>query len=740
MIDKDNKIPEMKTGVPGGKKRLSARVVVSSAIMLLLAGVFAVGALTACNNKKVPDAVTAEGYVSPAALASSADGKYLYVADATGRAVYKIETGSNKIVATYSSEVTVNDVAVSGDTVLVAEGELGGKLVKLDSSLASKESLVTGHTPSDIYISGNNAYVANRFSNTVSCVDIKNMKETANIAVGREPVTLTMAGSDLYVGCLLPDEAGNKDFISADVCVIDTASNQLTKTLDLCNGAGSVRGICASPDGSYVYATHIVARYQLPTTQLDGGWINTNAVSVIDASKKSVYYSFLLDDVDLGAANPWGITISEDGNTLYVALSGTDQVCKVNVTKLKSLLRNVTKSGSSKTLADVVDMIDFAQDAKTRLTLDGKGFRDVQLVGDKLYAGAYFSGGVAVVDTANFKQTDTIAIKEQPEMSDVRMGELLWYDATTCYQMWESCNSCHPDGRADGFNWDNLNDGVGTSKQAKSMLYTHRTPPVMLTGIRANAEIAVIAGYRFIEYNADYADYVQYIDAYLKAMQPVQSPYLNNDGTLTEAAVRGKALFEQYGCTICHPAPLYTDMKYHLSPDLELGDDWEYREFDTPTLIEVWRTAPWAFNGYFTDMTEYIKFMVGKQGKTISDADAKDLAEYVLSIGNEGENYGVIQLVNDDSTYNKFKAGASITKISIIKQKAGSADGKATITVYDASGKALGSADVELKDLVFGEIYEYELASPLSTNGGSYVVVSIKDGSGKALATDLKID
>ena len=725
----------------GGK----SRVFISAAITLLLICIFAIGALTACNpgknnnngNNNTPTPV--DGYFSPTALAASEDGKYLYVADATGCAVYKLQTEDGKVAATYQTDVKVNDVEVAGDYVLVAEGELGGRLVKLDSSLKASGSVVTGHTPSDICVNGNNVYVANRFSNTVSCVDIKNMKVTAAVDVSREPVALALAGSDLYVGCHLPDEAGDAKSISSNVCVIDTAGNTLTDKIDLCNGAGSLRGICASPDGSTVYATHIVSRYQYPTTQLDGGWINTNAVSVIDASKKAYSYSFLLDDVDLGASNPWGVTVTEDGNTLYVALSGTNQICEVNLTKLKSLVRNATKTGG-KTNEQLVDMIDLAQDAKSRLTLDGSGFRSILIKDGKIYSGAYFTGGIAVVDAKKFALTETLTVKEQPEMSDIRMGELLWYDATTCYQMWESCNSCHPDGRADSFNWDNLNDGVGTSKQAKSMLYTHRTPPVMLTGIRANAEVAVIAGYRFIEYNADYSEYVKYIDAYLKAMQPVQSPHLNDDGTLTEAAAHGKELFEQFKCTTCHPAPLYTDMKFHLSEDLELGDDWEYREFDTPTLVEIWRTAPWAYNGHFTDMTEYIKFMVTKKGMTISDADAADLAEYVLSIGNEGEEYGVIQLFNDDSTYNKFKAGTAITSVSVIKQKAGAADGKLTVTVYDASGKALGSAEVELKDLVYGEIYTFEFGSPLATAGGAYVTASFKDGSGKALATDLKID
>ena len=48
-----------------------------------------------------------------------------------------------------------------------------------------------------------------------------------------------------------------------------------------------------------------------------------------------------------------------------------------------------------------------------------------------------------------------------------------------------------PDARADALNWDLLNDGIGNPKNTRSMLHSHRLPPVMITGIRAKAEDAV---------------------------------------------------------------------------------------------------------------------------------------------------------------------------------------------------------------------------------------------------------
>ena len=35
--------------------------------------------------------------------------------------------------------------------------------------------------------------------------------------------------------------------------------------------------MAVSPDGRYLAVAHVLSRYQMPTTQLDRGWMNTNA-------------------------------------------------------------------------------------------------------------------------------------------------------------------------------------------------------------------------------------------------------------------------------------------------------------------------------------------------------------------------------------------------------------------------------------------------------------------------------
>ena len=69
-------------------------------------------------------------------------------------------------------------------------------------------------------------------------------------------------------------------------------------------------------------------------------------------------------------------------------------------------------------------------------------------------------------------------------------------------------------------------------------------------------------------------------------------------------------------------------MKMHrIGDDIEFEDGW-----DTPTLVEVWRTAPYLFDGRAATMEEvFYVFRHGIDGK-ITRKEAEALAEYVNSL------------------------------------------------------------------------------------------------------------
>ena len=93
-------------------------------------------------------------------------------------------------------------------------------------------------------------------------------------------------------------------------------------------------------------------------------------------------------------------------------------------------------------------------------------------------------------------------------------------------------------------------------------------------------------------------------------------------------------LFEEAKCSHCHSGEYLTDMKRH---DVGSGlNEYEGFAFDTPTLREVWRTAPYLYDGRAKTVFEMLKkFNKGnKHGITskMSDDDLRDLEAYVLTL------------------------------------------------------------------------------------------------------------
>ena len=217
--------------------------------------------------------------------------------------------------------------------------------------------------------------------------------------------------------------------------------------------------------------------------------------------------------------------------------------------------------------------------------------------------------------------------------TEARRGEMLFHDADLCFQQWQSCASCHPEARADGLNWDLLNDSLGTPKNTRSLLWSHRTPPAMSLGVRETAATAVRAGIQHIQSVVRPEADALAIDAYLKSLEPLPGPHPVGK-ELGEEARRGQRVYEKAGCLECHPPPLYTSLK---SYDVGTGTGREAGEaFDTPTLVELWRTAPYLHDGRASTLEElFIRFNPDdRHGRTsgLSEAELEELTVFLLSL------------------------------------------------------------------------------------------------------------
>jgi YVTN family beta-propeller protein len=614
----------------------------------------------------------ASDYLGPIDVVASPDHQRLYVVEADAQRIDVVDIAERDVLQSIPCPARPSGLAVSrdGKTLYVTCGGPDGHLCVIDVAAAHVAATISvGHTPTSpvLLADGKWLVVCNRFDNDVSVVDTKLRKQTARIKMVREPVAAaaTPDGKLVFVANLLPNDPADGDEVAAEVTVVDTAK-LTTSAIRLPNGSSSVHGVTVAPDGKYAYVVHVLSRYQLPTTQLERGWMNTNALSVIDVARRELVNTVLLDDIDRGAANPWAVAVTADGKSIVVSHAGTHELSVIDAGKLlvkllampktiaaaKAAGRYDTRGAYSSTVAaDVPNDLAFLVDLRRRIALRGGGLpgasrsdmarlngpRGFALVGTRAFVGVYFSDAIAIVDCQRQRgnAVDILPLGPTPKLTEQRRGEIYFHDADFCFQQWQSCSSCHPNARVDGLNWDLLNDGFGTPKNAKSMLLAHATPPAMSGGVRASAQEAVRAGIRHIQFAVRPEGDARAIDNYLKSLEPIPSPHLV-DGRLSAAAERGRQIFfdSQVGCAHCHPAPLYTDLKLH---DVNSKGRYDRRdEFDTPTLIEVWRTAPYMHDGHYTTLRQLLD--EGHHGhfegdvKGLTDAQKSDLIEFVLSL------------------------------------------------------------------------------------------------------------
>ncbi|MBI9016996.1 MAG: c-type cytochrome [Phycisphaerae bacterium] len=585
-------------------------------------------------------------YLSPARLVSDSAGTKLYIAQYEGKKIDVFEVKSKKITKSIALDASVNDLCISADdnTLYVTTGQSDGCVCIIDTATGHiLKRIKVGYSPIAPALSadGKTLYVCNRFNDNVDFVDLINNKVKASVPVEREPYAsvLSKDGRWLFVANHLPrrpaapaaDDDGMDFTVEACVSVIDTQTAKEVKRIDLPDGAVDLRGLDISPDGKFVYVTHILARYNVPTSQLERGWIDTNALSAINVADQKLYKTVLLDDVQLGAANPYKVKCSDDGKYIAVTISGTHEIHVIDRLAMHAKLDTVVKDDQGE-IADPLNYLPYMQGLRKRVNLEGNGPRGLALIGNVAYATQYFSDSLALVDLQTYK-TEEIPLGPDKPVTQIRKGERLFHDANLCYQKWLSCASCHPDVRTDGINWDLMNDGASNPKNAKSLVLAHATPPSMITGIRASAEVAVRAGLKYIQFSQRPEEDAQAIDAFLISLKPLPSPYLVN-GQLSEAAKRGKLVFEKAYCIKCHDGQYHTNMKkydLHTTYGVDLGVP-----LDTPTLSEVWRTAPYLHDGAATSIMDVLtKFNPeDKHGKTshLTEQELKDLAAYVLSL------------------------------------------------------------------------------------------------------------
>ena len=618
-------------------------------------------------------------YRSPMDIEFSPDGKLLAVSDHTARGLITLDAYGRVKTATRLAARPMG-VAWSSDSksIFVAE-HLAGSVAEVSSKGKILRRFTDTLRPAGLAVVRKKGLLltSDAARHSVSILDLASGKEIGRRQVVRQPryIAVTPDETLAVVGNRLP--AGNADdsLFSAAISLVSLKSDAAVTNIMLPPNSVNILGVVVSPDGRWAYAAHNLGRTLLPTEQIEYGWISANGFSIIDLRAKKHYATVLLDRTWLGAANPWGVAISSDGSKLWVACSGTHELGRVDLARMHKWLvpqlaqfdddgRGAFDSdegpvrgaaiyvngasppgeNSNHQLELVVGRLPaqygagvYLHNVVAWLDLDGHGPRGLALSPDgrQLAVAMYFSGDVAMINAKTHQTTRNVPLGFQKPAADVRRGEEIFHDAMYCYERWLSCATCHPDARVDGLNWDLLNDGIGSPKNTRSMLWSHKTPPVMSEAVRADMETATAAGFRHIQFQEPPDKDVSDVCAYLRSLAVEPSPWLV-DGKLSPMAIKGKAIFEskKAQCSACHPGPLYTDLHaYDVGTRVETD---RTGEFDTPTLVEQWRSAPFLHHGRAATLKGvFTKFNPDdKHGQTshLSPEEIDALVEYLKSL------------------------------------------------------------------------------------------------------------
>ena len=276
---------------------------------------------------------------------------------------------------------------------------------------------------------------------------------------------------------------------------------------------------------------------------------------------------------------------------------------------------------------------------------------------------------LASVDFASVRLADIPIVAEEKLAPDVLRGKQVFYhseDTRMTVEGYVSCGTCHFDGFEDGRVWDFTDRGEGLRNN------------ISLLGRRGNGHGRVhwsgnfdeiqdfehdirnaFGGTGFID-DAAFAtapygtplgapkeglsEDLDALAAFVGSLDVVhRSPYRNPDGSMTEDAEAGEAIFATLGCDECHGGDDFTDSATGVVHDVgtmtelsgqRLGGPLE--GIDTPTLLGIWETAPYLHDGSAPTLRDVLVTrnpddMHGAVS-TLSEAEIDQLVAYLQQI------------------------------------------------------------------------------------------------------------
>lgn len=577
---------------------------------------------------------TAVAGTSNSLMDISADGKLLICSNrdsgtvsvidvAAGQTLREVTVGKHPEGVSFVGSSSIAAVAVYDDDNVILFDASNGNILKTIRVFDEPYGIVSTKDGSKLYITLD-------YPGQVLEVDPTNGKtlRTLNVGSFTRGVALRRDETKLYV----------VQYYNALVSEISLSSGKVTDQWPGSRTDNLARQLVTHPTREKVYLSHIRSKI----TSIHGQGSIFPYVSVVDSipgeerrRKRIPMDAFVNNQV---TANPWEVDITPDGQRFYVIFGGTNDmyVCS--------------------TIDD--DYRELGYVARLTPGLNPRAVR-VDPSGEFFYVYTALDFSVSKFAVSNNRLVQKIKVTSNPLSDQVLAGKILFYSALQpmVARRWISCSSCHPDGQSDGRTWHNP-EGLRNTQSFAGLRWTH---PVHWSADRDEVQDfehtirgPLMGGSGLIKgtVNASLklpnrvkSDALDALAAYTNSHDFTLSPYAK-DG-LSEAALRGKALFESQKtkCATCHSGPLLSDSSPVAPMDFKMhdvgtGDDDESEKmgprYDTPTLLGVYRTAPYLHHGKALTLKEVLTSENDgdQHGVTshLSSDEVDDLVEYLKSL------------------------------------------------------------------------------------------------------------
>jgi YVTN family beta-propeller protein len=602
-------------------------------------------------------------YLSPVALQLSPKGERLYIICEDSDVMLVVDTRTQRVVGRAEAGKRPKGIAMSpdGNTLYVSD-EGSDAVTEIDAqTLAIRRTMRVGWRPVGLVTdrAGTTLYVANTLGDDVSVLDLRTGTEMKRLRAGRFPeyVTLSHDGSRVYVANLLARLGPPDQPPVSELTVIDCAKQQVAARVDV-PGVLQMRHIMELPAaaGGYLIIPFLRPKNLNPLLQIQQGGYLTHGIAVIRPSASSVEEArgyqvseLLLDDIDHSYADGFGVAVTPDGHWALVTASGSNIVSVVDTSKLRRLLLNKTPIRR----LEMANRLDLASQFVAAHLPTGRNPTDAVSSPDGrfTYIANRMDDTITVIDMTQRQPDATIDLGSPRQLSRIRRGQQLFFDASHCYQGQMACATCHPhEGLSDGLAWSLETPQLGRDVVENRTLYSiEGTEPFKWNG--KNPDLETQDGPRTAMYIFRSQGFspseVDDLVGYIFSLHLVRNPHLATDGQLTAAQARGQSLFFRektnsgaplsplQQCPMCHSPLTHFTSKIQI----DVGTATKYdtiTAFDVPQLEGAVMKPPYLHNGEALEMEEiWTRFNPDdKHGLTSSmnKAQLNDLIEYLKTL------------------------------------------------------------------------------------------------------------